>query len=529
MDGEKISGQGRHSHETEPIAAAHLWGWIGELPPSSIRTVAPVSHELWRRGSEWVNRRVETIELLDVDTVRVRLSIDFRIPTQLPGAEKLAEETYFLPLTVLQRRTSLAYFDLRDEGGAAVPLLTRQENARLTGGMLVSAARLALRGEKGLELEAALVAYLATIPTKPRVAARVFVQSVLDPNNRLLYPNPRVAEVLLADPEFRDLLGLCAICSFIHVPVTAAAGERKIIKISLLSPWGAGGVASQRGKADSRVRRWGRAVSTWIGWRAETRYLFMPQIGNAESFHLQIEAPPRVEFTEAGTRSSRAADLVKQEAASAPTLTPLPSEERRDEVGYQQFVAGIAKRKHLYVELSHAHRTGVAWVRFRVVRHGFLRAAMAVAWLTALLLGLFALRADNVLGEAQTASALLLLVPALIAGFLIGPGEHAMTRHLLRGPRGLTAAVGLLALIATAALLTLPEPQASAAPESLVTIWTLEAIAAALLAILLTIGSFLPRAASAESATPPVAHDEAFIGPQTEAEATGDADTDGNV
>lgn len=82
------------------------------------------------------------------------------------------------------------------------------------------------------------------------------------------------------------------------------------------------------------------------------------------------------------------------------------------------------------VELAHAHRTGIVWVRFRVVRHGFLRAALAVAWLMALLLALFAIRADNVLGEAQTAAAMLLLVPALIAGFLIAPGEHPMTRHL---------------------------------------------------------------------------------------------------
>jgi hypothetical protein len=163
------------------------------------------------------------------------------------------------------------------------------------------------------------------------------------------------------------------------------------------------------------------------------------------------------------------------------------------------------------------------------MRHGFRRAAMAVGWLTTLLLVLFALRADNVLGEAQTASALLLLVPALIAGFLIGPGEHPMTRHLLRGPRALTAAVGLLALIATAALLTLPEPHANTAPESLVVIWTLEAGAAAVLAVLLTIGIFLPRAASAETAAPPVDHDRAFIGPLTEAEAAGDADSDGNV
>lgn len=508
--------KGFGDEDPKPIPPSHTWGWIGELPPASIRTVGPVSHELWRRGSDWVNRRVQTVELLDISTVRLRLSIDFRIPKNLPGAETLAGETYFLPLTVLERRTSLAYFDLRDEDNASIPMLTRQENARLTGGILIAAARRALQGEDDLELDPALVAYLATIPTKPRPEGRVFVRAVLNPSNTLLYPDEEVAKVLLRDAEFRDLLGLCAVCSFIHVPVTALAGKRKIVKISVLSPWGSDSQVEREGRWWDRARR---RAATWIGWRAEARYLFMPHIGNAESFHLQLEAPPRVEFTEAGTRISRPADLVRKDALAAPELPKPAPEEVNDDRGYQQFVPGISKRKHLYVEISHSHRTGVGWVRFRVIRYGFRRAAMLVAWLTTLLLALFALRADYVLGEAQTAAALLLLVPALIAGFLIGPEEHPMTRHLLRGPRAMTAAVGLLALIATAAMLTLPEPGAEAAPCGLVWVWGVEAIGAGLLALVLTMGMFLPKSADEDSVLPPPGEDQDFIGPLTEEEA----------
>lgn len=524
-----MGGEHRETGSTrdgEISPSASTWGWTGELPSTAIRTLAPVGLELWRRGSDWVNRRVETVELLDVDTVRLRISVDFRIPTQLPGAESLAKETYFLPLTVLQRRTNLAYFDLRDEAGAAVPMLTRQENARLTGAILVAAARLALRDHDHLELDPALIAYLATIPTKDPEDSRVFVRSVLDPDNTLLYPDRRLAEILLAEPEFRDLLGLCAFCSFIHVPVTAEAGERRIIKISCLTPWPSSMPRTSRTEHEGKLRRLRRWLAAWLGWRPEARYLFLPHIGNAESFHLQIEAPTRIEFIAAGLTNGRPADLVLQDANSVGSIPLLdPPKEAGDAKRPQPFVPGLSRRKHLYLELSHAHRTGFAWVSFRVVRHGFLHAALAVAWLMSAILALFAIRASNVLGEAQTAAALLLLVPALIAGFLIAPGEHPMTRHLLRGPRLLTAVAGVLALIATAAMLTLPDPDSRSAPCTLVWIWAVEAGLSGVLALILTIGAVLPKAPDSDHAELPVEHQEPFIGPPTEEEAA----KDGNV
>jgi hypothetical protein len=499
--------------EPGPLPLADLWGWTGELPPTELRTVAPVSFELWRRGAQWVNRRVQTIELLDVDTVRLRHSIDFRIPTKLPGAVRLGgKDIFFLPVAVLPRRTSLAYFDICDESGTAVPILTRQENSRLTGAMLTTAARRALArvprapDAANLELSDALIAYLASIPTKTSSASKPFVGPVLDPANTLIYPDPAVADALLSDEDFRDLLGLSASCSFVHVPLVAKAGERRIIKLSFYSPWD-----SRSSDRDVSFGDRFRQLGTWLGWSPETRYLIMPQVGNAESFHAQIDTPGRVEFTEAGMRNRRPADLVRPLASTAPALPEPPADDPNDAKGYQQFVGGIDERKHVYVESAHAHRAGFIWVRFRVVRHGFLRAAVAVAWLTTLLLVLFADRGENVLGEAQTAAALLLLVPALIAGFLIAPGEHAMTRYLLRGPRFLTACSGLLALLAIAALLTLPAAEPSpAVPEALLWIWRGEAMIGVVLSVLLTISLRRPKAGTREEVSPPVEAQQPF-------------------
>jgi hypothetical protein len=247
----------------------------------------------------------------------------------------------------------------------------------------------------------------------------------------------------------------------------------------------------------------------------------MPEVGNAESFHAQISAPERVEFTEAGMRNRRPAELVKRLAETAPSLPEVAGDAPNDSKGYQQFSAGIAERKHVYVEGSHAHRAGFIWVRFRVVRHGFLRASVAVAWLITLLLTLFALRGSNVVGEAQTAAALLLLVPALIAGFLIAPGEHLMTRHLLRGPRLLTACTGLLALVAIAALLTFPAVEPTPpAPQGLLWVWRGEALTAVLISVLLTLSSSYPKAGTREDITPPAEAQQPFNDPDPQGEAT---------
>lgn len=520
-------------HKSSPPPPASEWGWTLELEPAHLRRLGPIGLELWRRGAEWVNRRVETIELLDVDTVSLRLSIDFRIPRSLPGSVEFAQgkRTFCLPVTVLPRRTSQVYFNVCDESGTRLPLLTRRENASLTGSMLISAGRRALaerdvHRDLDLDLADPLIAYLATIPKKRWRAAKVLLEAVLNPNDPDIYPDKRVAEVLLLDQDFRDLVSLASSCSFIHVPIVARPGERRIVKVRLISPWDSS--AAERPRADDRswLRHGWHIATTWLGWQAETRYLIMPHVGNAETFHIQISAPEKVEFTEAGMRNGPPSDLVRSEFPSAPALSPAEApDDPHDAVGYQQFLGGISKRKHLYVEHAHAHRTGFVWVRFRVARHGFLTAAVAVACLTAIVLWLFGFRAEHVIGDSQTAAALLLLLPALIAGFLIAPGEHAMTRHLLRGPRLLTAVIGVLALTAAAAMLTIPPSDPGAAPQLLVCIWKIEAVLATIVCILLGLSMWLPRPGERGKSSPPAQPEQPFIGPRPEAED----ESEGNV
>jgi len=131
-----------------------------------------------------------------------------------------------------------------------------------------------------------------------------------------------------------------------------------------------------------------------------------------------------------------------------------------------------------------------------------------------IILAMFALEPDRVVGEAQTAAALLLLLPALIAGFLIAPGEHPMTRHLLRGPRLLTALIGLLALIGTTLMVTLPATAPGAVPDGLSCIWWAETAIAGVISALLSVSLVLPRGGKRSTSLPPTAPEGPFIGPR---------------
>ena len=88
----------------------------------------------------------------------------------------------------------------------------------------------------------------------------------------------------------------------------------------------------------------------------------------------------------------------------------------------------------------------------------------------------------------------MLIVPALIAGFLVVPGEHEMTRHLLRGPRLLTGLAGFIALAAVTSMVVVPEKGSAETVDALATIWRTEGILAGVLAAVLVVSWLAPGA-----------------------------------
>jgi hypothetical protein len=492
-------------HNPGDPGRAETWGWVGELERRLLAETAKVSLELLLRGSEWVNRRVETIELIDEATVRQSVSVDFRLPKRLPGGFPIENaQHYALPLLVLPRRTDLAYFDVRDESGCSLPILTRDENARLSGRMLIGAAEAAItrdqegNAEKRGELERSLRIILAGLPSRSPDRAREMVRRLTAPDQALI-PDPALAGRLLADENFRDLLGLFQWASAIHVPIRAAPGERRIVKLSWEGRWGASQLATPQSGVEASLRRaWNRTQGA-VGWRAENRVLELSQLGGTQSHHIQISTPGGVEMSE----------------VSAPNVPPrvmlpggpgLPDPKTDPDRPRSETPS---RRVHLYLPGAHEMRVGVLDVNLRTPRHGLLMAALLTGFFVTALLSIYAARAQEIIGQSDTGAGILLLVPALLAGFLVRPGEHAMARVLLRGPRVMTTALGILPLIGAASLVTSPNEEKrsglasflsaphSPLPSWLPTLWWALAVAAALITLALC-ACWLGRGAGSE-------------------------------
>jgi hypothetical protein len=491
------------------------WGWTLGFVAPELRHVGAVSLELLTRGHEWVNRRVETIELIDEDRVRLQISVDFRLPQRLPGAVRFGDRsTYFIPIAFLPRRNDLSYFDAVDESGASVPLLTRDDNGQLTGLVLVAAAeravgraRAKLEGaeQQEFKLSDALKTYLQSLPMRPALSFDI-LRAVTDRSDFQLYPDPRVAKALLEDLAFRRLVAIGAESSAVHVPVDATSlGQRRIVKLSWEQRWSG---RSVDGHGRSRLARSTSALVTFIGWRAYSPWLPRPQIGGAKSHHIQISVPANVEMTEAGLICVDPSDLLSamvgdgDATESAQTRRMVTSE------------PGFMRTSHLYVERAHAPMSGTVWVRLRASRAGFLPGAVLTALLVALVLTLCWRNAHDVGPAREAAAAVLLLVPALMAGWLVQPREHAMARRLLRVPRALTTIVAALPLMAATVLVAVADKSPPGwvqfivgdrrhADWKLTTSWFAFAVIAFVCAFLLALSWRLPRPPRRPGNSPP--------------------------
>jgi hypothetical protein len=108
-----------------------------ETQPNPLISAAIAAAPLIADPAAWINRRVETIELLSHEETRRRVSIDFTLSAE-QKAELTTEHGAVIPISVMTKEAR-RNFDLRDESGAAVPVLGKEMNGEL--------AHLAVMGE----------------------------------------------------------------------------------------------------------------------------------------------------------------------------------------------------------------------------------------------------------------------------------------------------------------------------------------------------------------------------------------------
>src|SRR5205085_9391914 len=106
---------------------------------------------------------VERVALLDDQTARRSVSVDFLLPDSYVQHNTSNAMPVLAPIAMLRKRPLVA-FDLRDEAGNALPLLTSDANGKIASEMLVLTAAINLQVRHGRRLPDSLRRELEQLP-----------------------------------------------------------------------------------------------------------------------------------------------------------------------------------------------------------------------------------------------------------------------------------------------------------------------------------------------------------------------------
>jgi hypothetical protein len=373
--------------------------------------------------ASWINRRVETIEILSHEETRRRVSVDFTLSEELQQDLK-TPEGLVVPLSVLTKEAR-RNFDLRDEGGAAVPVLGRQSNGELAHIAVLRAALEALDGKVEPEtfelLEGDLAQIALSPPDQAETALGFFIGSA--------EAGDAVRAKIWASDTCRNLLETLWANYVLFAVLPPDGISRRILKYSY------GDDLTRPGWGSIRERL--SPAFLWESvWSPNRRNFFVqcPGAWRATSFHLEIAIPEELRIETAAL-----VDLGTEKAVSN--------------------IDDNVNRASLYASQSidRTHEIG-AFVEIVPERQGrSFQAAITGIVVTALLwLGEYSgLDTDN----PGSAVSLLLAGAALFSGVTAVRGEHVLVKSLFAPSRRGLIAVGLAALVGSATLaMQIPDP-----------------------------------------------------------------------
>jgi hypothetical protein len=356
------------------------------------------------RDLSWIERRKESVEILDDTAVQRQISVDFSlrewVEPLLHEEQQGLGDLFAAPLFVLPKSppSSLMNFDLSDGDGRSLWLISREDNARISAATLTEMARRLLKSDRlPAQLEDQLTKLCKADPaTGMEIAARL-----LTPDGDDSAELVKLSE----NQRFCWWVRTFAHSSVIVVLFRSPVQRRMLIKLSY----------QERIKTKQRVL-------TRLGWAAY-RVGIDSSLFEARSSHFEAEAPPGLRISEARLSDNHSLE---------------PTTER-----------GFLRRVHLYRPQAHAVNaaTAVLWL---VVSGGFLGGALLASTLGFGALVACAIASESIAKNPTSAPALLLVIPGLIASYVARPDQHALTARLLSFARRLLLISALCAYGAAA-------------------------------------------------------------------------------
>jgi hypothetical protein len=366
----------------------------GEDLEDKAGTIAAAALTLLERQAEWRHRRVETITVLSHEQVRRAVSVDFTVPAEFREALRISDAgEHIVPLALLRRRP-LVHFDLRNEEGHSLPLLTAQQNALIDREML----------ELALESDLSRLELGDTTAEAVFRAGAAVIEAVLAADS-VAGAVERIEDDFTLEPlvDFRktvaDLGG-----SFVVWAVTRGLDRRRVFKLAYDEMFGLRPGFGQRYSAEGAAQ--------------------------AASYHVEVAVPPDLR--------ARRTQLV--DAATRTVLAEGARDTERPALYYAR--AGELPQEPSLI------------IGYGAERARFLVPAAIVATVITLLLAVPALLADleTLAGSAGPAIGIVLSTSAVFSALVLRTDEHPLLRLMLVRSRLALVACTLAALLAGAAL-----------------------------------------------------------------------------
>lgn len=191
------------------------------LKPEAIGYVGSAMWLAWATRSDWIHRRVDSVEFMDAETMRVHASIDFTVPEGMPviGDQIAGRSRVMVPLTVLRKDEPVFHFDLLDEAGGTISKLRAQDAAAVGGEILVSLVRVKRPTDPRPLLEEGLRGIALS---EPSGVERIHPADALSMHTAALFGG---------SPPLTDAINLVAENYLLCALVAGRAGESHIVKI----------------------------------------------------------------------------------------------------------------------------------------------------------------------------------------------------------------------------------------------------------------------------------------------------------
>jgi hypothetical protein len=362
----------------------------------------------------WIHRRVEAISFVDEVRLLHRTSVDFTLPPNMPKTP-LDPSAVLVPVALL-RKGKLRRFDMRDEEGRSVPVLTRNENGALAASLLIATYEAACRrATPPLEPSAIVAADLRLLATSQTNAAEVIRRRLTTGDPR--YPAGHVDAIAGVRPLEALMTDLTA--NFLLVAVVKAqAGERRILKFSYEQ-------VLLRLRTGNWFRRQGLRLLSWLPAAPQRFTMLASGIGAARSYHFETDMPPDVIITSATMRSLGTNRDLDRDVN--------------------------VLRVHLIAEDQPRGTVARVEVRF-LLRPALILPGLVISAATTLLLGGgIVLRSIGFHPQLDPASALLIALPAFFAAYVLA-AEHRLTRRLASSLRASSLASASFSFVAAASL-----------------------------------------------------------------------------